>query len=572
MHLLEKYAPPLSSRPPEGRPLDLALKLEKPILHYVSPLTPIHFLLRAALVRPNHVAVTHPEARYQFTYAQWAMRILCLALALKNVPGWKRGDRVAVLSPNVPLIADAHYGVLAANGILAPLNHAAARVILVDHSVSHLLPETLPKEVTVVVSMDSGGQHADDAYEAFLMQGYNIWKAAQRPDQQPRDWSLLEQSVDELETCALCYTSGTTGRPKGVEYTYRGCYMGAIGNAMESDLNGDTVYLWVLPMFHCCGWTFPWAVTARMGTHYMLRQVDYAQIWDALLHSGVTHYSGAPTVQLGVVNHRQAQKLPHMVRVSVAASAPSATLLGRMESLNLQPVHVYGLTETYGPNNRRFIEPEWLHFDLDTRSRLQARQGHAMVTSDETRVVQPNETSSELIDVQRDGKQVGEIVMRGNVIMKGYYRDPDATKQATRGNYFHTGDLAVRHPGGEAQILDRGKDIIISGGENISSVMVEQELAAHPWVAESAVVARAHPQWVEAVQAFVILSPEGQQALHNLDDAAANAKLLDTLNAHCRNHMSKFAIPKWYSVVTELPKTSTGKIQKKVLRERLAKL
>lgn len=218
--------------------------------------------------------------------------------------------------------------------------------MLVDHAVAHLVPPNLPSSVTVVVSLDSGGQRKDDAYEAFLMRGHAAWQAAQHHAGGACDWALLTQPADELATCALCYTSGTTGRPKGVEYSFRGAYLSALGNVIESGLTGDSVYLWVLPMFHCCGWTFPWAVTAGMGTHYMLRQVDYTQIWDALLHGGVTHYSGAPTVQLGVVNAPQAKRLDHAVRVSVAASAPTATLLGRMEGLQLYPVHVYGLTET----------------------------------------------------------------------------------------------------------------------------------------------------------------------------------------------------------------------------------
>lgn len=231
------------------------------------------------------------------------------------------------------------------------------RAVLVDHQVAHLVPKSLPAYVTVVVSKDSGGRDPEDAYEAFLMRGYERWQALQRAPGAPRDWGLLEQAADELATCALCYTSGTTGRPKGVETTFRGSYLAALGNAIESELNGDSVYLWVLPMFHCCGWTFPWAVTATMGTHHMLRQVDYDKIWDALANGGVTHYSGAPTVQLGVVNSDKAQRLPHAVKVSVAASAPTAHLLGKMEGLNLQPVHVYGLTETVRPRTHP-VRPE----------------------------------------------------------------------------------------------------------------------------------------------------------------------------------------------------------------------
>ncbi|WFD31221.1 cellulase [Malassezia sp. CBS 17886] len=560
-----------------------------------TDVTPVAFLLRAALVRPNKVAVVHPEGGYWFTYAQWAARVLSLAFALQGVPGWRRGERVAVLSPNVPLIADAHYGVLAAGGIITPLNyrnsareveyilaHAEVRVVLVDYEFAHLVPKTLPDGVTVVVSRDSGGRDPADAYEAFLMTGHAAWSARQAdamlrdPDAIAAgnsDWGLLAPATDEDATCALCYTSGTTGRPKGVELTFRGCYIAALSNALETQLTGDTVYLWVLPMFHCCGWTFPWAVCAAMGTHHMLRRVDLGAIWDALLHDGVTHYAGAPTVQLGLVNHEKAQRLPRPVRVSVAASAPTAHLLAKMEEVGLQPMHVYGSTETYGPITARYVEPEWHALSVDERARLQARQGHAYVAADQTRVVRrPADDAPQgdvLLDVCCDGKEVGEIIVRGNLVMKGYYKDRAATEACAAGGWYHTGDLAVQHAGGEVQVLDRGKDIIISGGENVSSLMVEQELATHQWVSECAVVAHADPKWGEAVHAFVVLNSRGQLAQRA---GVSDADAADALRKHCRAYMSGFAVPQIITFVDELPKTSTGKIQKRTLRERTAKL
>ncbi|KAL4398971.1 cellulase [Malassezia pachydermatis] len=427
---------------------------------------------------------------------------------------------------------------------------------MVDEQYVDLVPLDVPSSVKVVVSKDSGGQDPSDAYEAFLDEGYQHWQASNRSG--PLDWLAVPPVQEEDATCSLCYTSGTTGHPKGVETTLRGSYLSALSNVIESNVTGESVYLWVLPMFHCCGWTFPWAMSAAMGTQYMLRSVNYDRIWDALLHGGVTHYSGAPTVQLGVVNHPKACRLPQRVCVTVAASAPTATLLRRMESLNLLPMHLYGLTETYGPSCRRFFEPAWLALPIEERAKEQAKQGHAYVTGDEVRVVRRDVPPGQpLQDVARDGKELGEIVMRGNIVMKQYYKDPTATSNATHGNYFHTGDLAVRHPGGEVQILDRGKDIIISGGENVSSLMVEEELAAHPWIEECAVVARPDPKWGECVHAFVKLSAVGRQTL--ADQGAKKTEMLSSeVTAFCRVKMSGFAVPKWFTILDELPKSSTG--------------
>lgn len=326
--------------------------------------------------------------------------------------------------------------------------------------------------------------------------------------------------------------------------------------------------------------TYPWAITAALATNHILRRVDPAQIWDAFHNHGVTHYCGAPTVQISLVNHEMARKVPRTVRAAIAASAPTADLLGKLEQLNIQPVHVYGLTETLGPFTKRYFEPAWTGISVEERAKLMARQGHGFLVVDEVRVVKraseedgnsklaslarkvtggSDDIDRELVDVARDGKEIGEIIMRGNLAMLEYYNDKEATHKTIKNGWLHTGDLAVRYPGGEIFIADRAKDIIISGGENISSLMVESELADHPDVLESCVVARNHEKWGEVGHAFVVLK-SGKQ------------KNVEGLKEHCRSRMSKFAVPLYIDIVEELPKTSTGKIQKNVLRARVAKL
>lgn len=597
------YNPPRSSQPPKGFPFELSLSVHAGTPHNRSSLTPVSFLLRAALITPRKLAIAHPERGYSFTYEQWAARTLSFAFALQSIPGYKIGDRVAVISPNAPLIADAHYGIPAAGGIITPINirntpkevayvleHSGSTIILCDHEFVHLVPENPGSGVTVVISKDSGGQEADDPYEKFLDRGWLEWQRAEqaeiskyksrtKPSAEPKTgWKLLYAPKDEEQPIALCYTSGTTGRPKGVLTNHRGAYLSAVANAFEAHITQDSVYLWVLPMFHACGWTYPWAVTAALATHHTIRKVDNTVIWDALLHHGVTHYCGAPTVQIGIVNHPKAKKLPQRVNVAVAASAPTANLLAKMESLNLHPVHVYGLTETYGPFTRRYFEPEWAKLDVDARARMMARQGHSYLTADEVRVVRTasstNKDTEDLIDVERNGKETGEIVTRGTMVMDCYYNDKAATEKAVMKGWFHTGDLAVRHPGGEIQILDRGKDIIISGGENISSLMVEQELAAHPLILECCVIARPHEKWGERGQSFIVLIEQAKGKL-NVEEvkkggSKANREFIEELKKHCKERMSGFAVPEWFDVVDELPKTSTGKVQKNVLRARFA--
>lgn len=427
--------------------------------HNHSPLSPVLFLLRAALIHPTKLAITHPARGWRLTYEQWAARCLSLAFALKSLPNWKKGTKVAIVTPNAPLILDAYNGALAVGAIVVPINirnnvqeidyvltHSGATVVLIDSELKHLVPKTRPG-VTVVVTNDSGGQDPNDPYEAFLSRGRTLWDTAQEKeiekygiDVAHKDWELLDLP-DETDMAALCYTSGTTGRPKGVLTSHRGSYLAAVANAVEASIGYDSVYLWVLPAFHACGWTFPWSCTMGFATQHVLRKVDPEEIWTALKDHGVTHYCGAPTVQISLVNHPSRIKLPRQVRVAVAASAPTADLLGKMESLNLLPVHVYGLTETYGPLTRRYPHPTWKDMDLDSRARLMARQGHGFVTSEEARVVRlsPYEHSKEpvvehgrLIDVKRDGKEVGEIALRGNIVMQGYFEDEAATSKTIK--------------------------------------------------------------------------------------------------------------------------------------------
>jgi len=326
-------------------------------------------------------------------------------------------------------------------------------------------------------------------------------------------------------------------------------------------------------MFHASGWTYPWAVTLASALQITLRTVSYPLIWKHLLHSGVTHYCGAPTVQIGLVNAPQARVLDTPVVAIIAGSAPTAHLLGELEKRNIRPVHVYGLTETYGPFTRCYDQPAWVSLSPDDRARRMARQGLAFATSDEARVVYPTQegedpyAGAELVDVPKDGKTVGEVVVRGNIVMKEYFRDPEATRKAFRGGHFGTGDLAVWYPDGYVSVQDRSKDIIISGGENASSLAIEQELASHPDILEVAVVARPHPRWGERAMAFVILHPQRASKW-----IGRNTDFEEELKKHARTRLPGFACPEWVAVVDDLPKTSTGKIQKVVLRKAVAKL
>jgi fatty-acyl-CoA synthase len=510
---------------------------------YRTELTPTSFLKRSAFVFPDKVAVIHGERQY--TYREFAARVYRLASQLRTI-GLQKHERVAFICPNTPQLLEAHFAVPAAGGILVAINtrlstaeigyilqHSGSRYLFVD---SELYPLVEPLELTdihVVHINDTGTP--DDPYEQFL--------AAGTPEPVT---SWLE---DEEETISINYTSGTTGNPKGVMYTHRGAYLNALGEVIETRMNSDSIYLWTLPMFHCNGWCFPWAVTAVGATHVCLRKPDPDQIWDLFENEGITHYNGAPTVHIFLVNHAKAHRLQKEVTVTVAGAPPSPTLLGQMQALNMRPIHVYGLTETYGPYTVCEWHAAWNNLPQAEQARLLARQGQGYITAERARVVDEH-----MHDVPRDGQTMGEVVMHGNNVMKGYYDNQEATAKAFEGGWFHSGDIAVWHADGYIELRDRKKDIIISGGENISTIEVEQVVAQHLAVLECAVIAIPDEKWGERPKAFVMLKP-GQ--------SASEAEII----AFCREHIAHFKCPAAIEF-GPLPKTSTGKIQKYVLREK----
>ncbi|MGH7397263.1 MAG: acyl--CoA ligase family protein [Candidatus Rokuibacteriota bacterium] len=510
---------------------------------YRTELTPVSFLIRSVSVFPDKTAVVHGKRRY--TYRQLGERVNRLASALRGA-GMQKHDRVAFICPNIPAMLEAHYGVPAAGGILVAINtrlssdeigyilqHSGSKLLFVDAELEGLIKPLDLTGVRVVRVDDTGA--AGDPYEDFLAGG----------SPEPVE-SWLE---DEEETISINYTSGTTGRPKGVMYAHRGAWMNAVGEIIETGMTFDTKYLWTLPMFHCNGWCFTWAVTAVAGTHVCLRKVEAARIWELIDAEGITHYNGAPTVQIGVVNDPKAHKLARPVTVTVAGAPPSPTLLGKLKELGFKPVHVYGLTETYGPHTVCGWNADWDALPPEEQARLAARQGQGYALFDLVRVV-----DEQMNDVPRDGETLGEVIMVGNNVAKGYYEQPDATTESFRGGWFHSGDIGVWHPDGYVELRDRKKDIIISGGENISTIEVEQCVARHPCVMECAVVAIPDEKWGERPKAFVTLKP-GQRA--------TETEIID----FCKQHIAGFKAPAAVEF-GELPKTSTGKIQKFVLRDR----
>jgi fatty-acyl-CoA synthase len=508
-----------------------------------TELNPVDFLHRAAYMYPDKVAVVHGGRRY--SYRQLAERSWRLGNALRSA-GLGKGDRVATLLFNSPAMLEAHFGVPAAGGILVAVNHrlagaeigyilrhSGARYLLLDTELETLAGQAGLDGVTVIRCADTG--EPGDPYEEFLAGASPV---------RPVSW--LEH---EEETISVNYTSGTTGRPKGVQYTYRGAYLNALSEVIVAGLSADSAYLWTLPMFHCNGWCFPWAVTAVAARHVTMRAVDPQRVWELIDGEGVTHYNGAPTVQLMILNHPRAHRLDRPVTAMVAAAPPSPRLFARMSELNFRVVHVYGLTETYGPVTVCPEQETWHELPLAERARYLARQGQAYISSDLIRVV-----DEQMSDVPLDGATMGEVVMRGNNVMSGYFHDEAATSKAFAGGWFHSGDLAVWHPDGNIELRDRGKDIIISGGENISSIEVEQTITAHPAVLECAVIGMPDRRWGERPKAFVTLN----------EGAAATP---DEIIAFCRERLAHYKCPDAVEF-GPLPKTSTGKVQKFVLRER----
>src|SRR3954470_12335888 len=525
--------------------------LDRNAANYV-PLSPIGFLTRSASVYPNRTSVIHGDRRY--TWRQSLERCSRLASALAK-HGVGRGDTVALMAPNIPEAFEAHFGVPMAGAVLNALNirldaetiafilgHGGAKLLLTDTEFSPVIARALalldrkPVVIDIADPLGPDGERLGAMdYEAFLASGDPDF-AGLTPD-------------DEWDAIALNYTSGTTGNPKGVVYHHRGAYLNALGNILVWGMPQHPVYLWTLPMFHCNGWCFPWTVTALVGTHVCLRRVEAGAIYDAIEREAVTHLCGAPVVMNMLLNAGN-QPLSRPVNMMTDGAAPPASVIGGMEGLDFKITHVYGLTEIYGPPTVRAWHDEWDGLSDDQRARLKARQGVAYPVLEGLTVADPQT----LEPVPADGASMGEIFFHGNIVMKGYLKNPKATEEAFAGGWFHSGDLAVMHPDGYIEIKDRSKDIIISGGENISTIEVEDVLYRHSAVLEAAVVARPDPQWGETPCAFITLK----------DGAAADAA---DIIAFCRQHMARFKAPR-HVLFGPLPKTSTGKIQKFVLREK----
>jgi fatty-acyl-CoA synthase len=520
----------------------------------ITELTPLLFLERSADVHPDKVAIRYRDRMISYAGMKAATNRLARALQASGVAP---GDRVAYLMPNLPEMQIAHFAVPLAQGVLVAINtrlsgpeieyilqHSGATLLVVDTA---LLPVVAPhlaacpdlREVVTChdphAGIDDPGGHT--SYAELLDRG----------DDEPLPFRV----DDEEQTISINYTSGTTGRPKGVMYTHRGAHLNALAELLHSRHTPESVYLWTLPMFHCNGWCTTWALPAIGGTSVCLRAVDPAEIWRLIEAEGVTHLNAAPTVLISMVNDPGATPFGRDFVITTAGAPPSPTIIAQMTGLGARIVHVYGLTETYGPYTVCEYQTDWDRLDEPDRVRLLARQGVAYIGADPIRVVDEN-----MNDVPRDGATMGEVVMRGNNVMSGYYADPDATGKAFHGGWFHSGDLGVWHPDGYIELRDRAKDIIISGGENISTIEVEQAVVSHPAVLECAVVAMPHEKWGERPKAFVTLKP------------GASAEP-DELIQHVKSRLAGFKAPDEVEIVDALPKTSTGKIQKFVLRETL---
>ena len=522
-----------------------------------AALSPLSFIARTAEVYPDRLAIVHGDLRQ--SWSQTYARCRQLASSLQKI-GIGKNDTVAVILPNTPPMVEAHFGVPMSGAVLNTLNtrldaetlafmldHGEAKALIVDPEFAAVMAKALKLRQSThpiyVIQVEDAvyGEAAEHIgsidYESFVAQGDANF-----------GWQL---PADEWDAIALNYTSGTTGNPKGVVYHHRGAHNNAVSNVLEWDMPKHAVYLWTLPMFHCNGWCFPWTVAARAAVNVCLRRVEAQAIFDAIRDHGVTHYCGAPIVQSLLVNAPAAMKegVPAGVKAMVAGAAPPASMIEGMEAMGFDITHVYGLTETYGPATVCAKHESWNTLDIGERARLNSRQGVRYHLQRSAAVLDPETMEP----VPHDGQTMGEIMFQGNIAMKGYLKNPQATDDAFRGGWFHSGDLAVQHPDGYIQIKDRSKDIIISGGENISSIEVEDVLYRHPAVLAAAVVAKPDPKWGETPCAFVELKADAQTTAEDII-------------AHCKKHLAGYKVPRAV-VFGDLPKTSTGKIQKFELRK-----
>jgi fatty-acyl-CoA synthase len=520
-----------------------------------QPLTPLGFLERAAAVFPNRTAIIHGPLHR--SYAEFYARSRRLGSALTK-RGVKRGDTVSVMLANTPAMLECHYGVPMCQAVLNTLNtrldapiiafsldHADAKVVIIDREFSKVMKDALAraKVKPLVIDYDdpecsSGGERLGEIdYEQFVASGDPNYA-----------WHMPD---DEWDAITLNYTSGTTGDPKGVVYHHRGAYLLAVANVVTASMAKHPVYLWTLPMFHCNGWCFPWSLSVVAGTHVCLRAVRASAMFDAIANYKVTHLCGAPIVMASLLNAPAAEKkpLPHVVEFFTAAAPPPEAVLAAMKEAGFNVTHLYGLTECYGPTVVNDWNADWDKLSTSEQAAKKARQGVRYGALEALDVLDP----TTLNPVKRDGETLGEVMMRGNVVMKGYLKNPKSTQAAFEGGWFHTGDIGVIHPDGYIQLKDRSKDIIISGGENISSIEVEDALYKHPAIAAAAVVAKPDEKWGETPCAFVELKPGAQAGA-------------DELLQWCKKHLAGYKCPR-YVVFAEIPKTSTGKIQKFKLRE-----
>lgn len=526
-----------------------------------SPLTPMRFLQRSAEVFPNKNAIVYGARTY--TYAEYSAMAQRMARAIRA--RIEPGDRVIFLAPNIPEMLIAHFAVPLAGGVLVALNSRLAKPEI-DYVIAHSEASLLFLDAELVATVgsaydaspalrhvveigdpefglaESGLSFGQQSLESFLAEADRIVPGSF--DDRPLRWEV----EDEREVIAINYTSGTTGKPKGVMYTHRGAYLNSFGEIFHNQFTSDSVYLWTLPMFHCNGWCTPWAVTGAGATHVCLRAVRAEAVWGAIDALGVTNLCGAPTVCGVIADAPQAHVVAHPLSITTAGAPPSPTIIEALDALGVNVVHVYGLTEVYGPYTICEYQHEWDDLPRNERAQKISRQGVGMLQAESARIV-----DADMVDVPADAETMGEIVLRGNNVMAGYFKDAEATADAFRGGWFHTGDLGVMHPDGYIELRDRAKDIIISGGENISTIEVENAIFSHPTVLDVAVVGIPHAKWGERPKAYVVLRP---------DVTVTEVELL----THTRYLIASFKVPDYIDFVETLPRTATGKIMKVALR------